>query len=223
MAKSKKKKSAKAYKKFKHFIAHLDAHEEFQGVVTGAQRKAKWSGYAVALGAVESIAAEGKSGKKISKRKRQTIKYLHKLAKHAGGAKAVQPPETVATNQAQKPDEVETGADNVVSLLVAREGVSGVGSGDEKPPVGLNTPRNGVADDLQMVAGIGPKLEQLLNGLGIFHFDQIATWTPQEVMWVDEHLRFSGRITREDWIRQAAALAKGGRDEYVRVFGKEPR
>ncbi|MEO1746586.1 MAG: hypothetical protein AAFR13_08670 [Pseudomonadota bacterium] len=76
---------------------------------------------------------------------------------------------------------------------------------------------------MQLIAGVGPKLEQVLNGLGIFHFDQIANWGDDEVAWVDEHLKFSGRIGREDWINQAAALARGGRDEYVRVFGKEPR
>lgn len=222
MAKSSKKTPPKAYKKFKHFIAHLDEHQEFQGVVAGAQRKAEWAGYAVALGAVESIATEGKSGKKVSKRKRQAIKYLHKLAKHAGGAKAVRPPKSAPINEADAPTgEVDT--NNVVPLLAARDTTSDLVPDDLKPPAGMAGPRDGVADDLQMVAGIGPKLELLLHGLGIFHFDQIAVWTPQEVMWVDDHLRFSGRITREDWIRQAAALAKGGRDEYVKVFGKEPR
>lgn len=218
MAKSKKKKSTKAYKKFKHFIAHLDSFDDFQGVVAGAQRKKKWTGYASALGAIESIAEEGKSGKKVAKRKRQTIKYLHKLAKHAGGAKAVVPPKGKIAKKAQKA-RVAVAPSNVVSLVSSRDETPIA----ENQPAALNTPRDGAGDDLKMIAGIGPKLEELLHGLGIFHFDQIAAWTPQEVLWVDEHLRFSGRITREDWIRQAAALAKGGRDEYVRIFGKEPR
>jgi len=41
--------------------------------------------------------------------------------------------------------------------------------------------------------------------------------------WVDGYLSFKGRIERDDWVRQAKALAKGGVDEYVRVFGKKPR
>ena len=41
--------------------------------------------------------------------------------------------------------------------------------------------------------------------------------------WVDGTLNFRGRIDRDDWVRQADALARGGVAEYVRVFGKEPR
>ena len=28
---------------------------------------------------------------------------------------------------------------------------------------------------------------------------------------------------RDDWVKQAKALAKGGEEEYIRVFGKKPR
>jgi predicted flap endonuclease-1-like 5' DNA nuclease len=87
----------------------------------------------------------------------------------------------------------------------------------------LDTPRDGQADELHLISGIGPKLEELLHGLGIYHFDQIANWTQAEIDWVDDYLQFSGRIERDNWIEQAKALAAGGRDEYVRVFGKEPR
>jgi len=84
-------------------------------------------------------------------------------------------------------------------------------------------PRDGGRDDLKLIAGVGPKLEETLNELGVFHFDQIAAWTSNEINWVDDYLQFPGRIVRDNWIEQAKALAKGGRDEYVRVFGKEPR
>ncbi|MCB1438292.1 MAG: hypothetical protein KDJ63_00850 [Nitratireductor sp.] len=93
----------------------------------------------------------------------------------------------------------------------------------ESRPTGLEAPRDGMADDLQLIAGVGPKIETILHDLGIYHYDQIAAWTEREVEWVDDYLKFSGRIIRENWIEQAAALAKGGRDEYVKVFGKEPR
>ena len=39
----------------------------------------------------------------------------------------------------------------------------------------------------------------------------------------DLPVRPSGRIERDDWVRQAEALAKGGEAEYIRVFGKKPR
>ena len=43
--------------------------------------------------------------------------------------------------------------------------------------------------------------------MGFYHFDQIAAWTPAEVAWVDARLKFKGRIERDSWIAQAAALA----------------
>ena len=82
---------------------------------------------------------------------------------------------------------------------------------------------NDRSDDLELIAGIGPKLAETLNSLGIHRFEQIANWQEDDVERVDTHLNFSGRIARENWIEQAKALAIGGRDEYVKVFGKEPR
>ena len=87
----------------------------------------------------------------------------------------------------------------------------------------MSEPVNGQADDLKWISGVGPKLEETLNELGIYHFDQIAAWTKKEIDWVDDYLKFSGRIERDNWIDQAKTLAKGGWDEYVKVFGKEPR
>ena len=78
-------------------------------------------------------------------------------------------------------------------------------------------------DDLKLIAGVGPKIEGILNGLGIYRFSQVAAWKKAEREWVDDHLNFHGRVERDDWIRQAKALAKGGGAEYVKVFGKKPR
>ena len=81
----------------------------------------------------------------------------------------------------------------------------------------------GKADDLKMIAGVGPKLEQTLNKLGFWHFNQIAKWTKKVIAIVDDELSFKGRIERDDWVKQAKALAKGGEAEYIKVFGKKPR
>mgnify|MGYP000050043597 CR=1 FL=1 len=78
-------------------------------------------------------------------------------------------------------------------------------------------------DDLKLISGVGPKLEKVLNDLGIYTFAQVSKWKKTERDWVDNYLKFKGRIERDDWVKQAKALAKGGREEYVRVFGKEPR
>ena len=86
-------------------------------------------------------------------------------------------------------------------------------------PKGLPSARGGKADNLQRISGVGPKNESILHDLGIFHFDQVAAWTAKEVAWVDDHLRFNGRILREEWIHQAGLLAAGKEEEFTRVFG----
>jgi NADH-quinone oxidoreductase subunit E len=76
-------------------------------------------------------------------------------------------------------------------------------------PEGLAAARDGKADDLKVIVGVGPVLEKLLHKLGYFHFDQIAAWTKAEVAWVDDNLEgFKGRVTRDEWVKQAKALAK---------------
>ncbi|MEB8385979.1 NADH-quinone oxidoreductase subunit E [Rhodobacteraceae bacterium KMM 6894] len=82
-------------------------------------------------------------------------------------------------------------------------------------PQSLDAPRDGGPDDLKMIKGVGPKLEQLLNSLGFHHFDQIAGWTADEVAWVDQNLQgFKGRVSRDDWVQQARQLAAGEQTEF---------
>ncbi len=77
---------------------------------------------------------------------------------------------------------------------------------EETRPESLDAPRNGTPDDLKRIGGIGPKIQGILNELGIFHFDQIANWTAGEEAWVDSYLRFQGRVQREKWVDQAKSL-----------------
>lgn len=79
----------------------------------------------------------------------------------------------------------------------------------ERPP-GLVSARGASPDRLQRIKGVGPKNEVQLNGLGVWHFAQIAEWTPAHVTWVGSYLAFPGRIERERWIEQAIVLAAGG-------------
>ena len=67
------------------------------------------------------------------------------------------------------------------------------------------------ADDLKKISGVGPKLEKLLNSLGIYKYDQVAAWSADDVAWVDARLTFKGRIERDDWMSQAKKLAAGGK------------
>jgi len=66
-----------------------------------------------------------------------------------------------------------------------------------------------VKDDLKQLSGIGPKLEQVLNGKGINRFADIAAWSDEDVRRIDAELGFDGRIGRDDWVGQAKALTGG--------------
>ncbi len=76
---------------------------------------------------------------------------------------------------------------------------------DFRQPKSMTKPKK--VDDLKAISGIGPKLETVLNGLGVWTFAQIAGWTKQEIAWVEDYLSFKGRISRDDWIGQAAKLS----------------
>ena len=89
-----------------------------------------------------------------------------------------------------------------------------------KRPKGITSPRKGQADDLKRVRGIGPINEQKLNDLGIFHFDQIGKWGAAEANWAGAYMAFPGRIEREDWIGQAAKLAKGDETAFSKRVDK---
>ncbi len=78
-------------------------------------------------------------------------------------------------------------------------------------PKRLSGPPEDGGDDLKRISGVGPKLETMLHGLGIYRFDQIAGWSDQEVAWIDERLEgFKGRVRRDEWVRQAGELSGRG-------------
>jgi small subunit ribosomal protein S2 len=64
----------------------------------------------------------------------------------------------------------------------------------------LSGPR-GVADDLKKLAGVSPAIEKMLNDLGIFHFWQIAEFSPEDAGKIGEEVGLPGRV--EGWIAQA--------------------
>lgn len=67
------------------------------------------------------------------------------------------------------------------------------------------------ADDLKQIAGVGPKIEQVLNAKGIRSFAVIAGWSDEEAARIDAELGFDGRIARDGWVGQAKVLAAKGR------------
>ena len=73
-------------------------------------------------------------------------------------------------------------------------------------PIAYPVPKNGVADDLKKIQGIGIKVENALYEIGIFHYSQIAQWSNENIKWIEDYLDSEGRVKRENWIFQAKAL-----------------
>lgn len=131
-----------------------------------------------------------------------------------------------------QPDDVDAGEDDGLIARLAAEPAELEDLVEEVPPepetltpkadlpamrpMGLSQPRNGIPDNLQKIRGIGRRNEQLLHSLGIYHFGQIAAWTPAEARWVAAFLSFPERIERDDWVGQATILASGGDTGYVK-------
>lgn len=90
-----------------------------------------------------------------------------------------------------------------------------VAAGSGKKPKVMKSPRQSGPDDLKLIKGVGPKLEKLLHEMGFFHFDQVASWTEEEISWVDQNLEgFKGRVSRDNWVEQAKLLADGKETEF---------
>jgi NADH-quinone oxidoreductase subunit E len=87
---------------------------------------------------------------------------------------------------------------------------------EPRRPHGLPAPRAGAQDDLKEIKGIGPRLEELLHEVGVYHHDQIAAWGPPEVAWVDENVEgVAGRATRDGWVEQARQLVEEGETPFT--------
>ena len=140
----------------------------------------------------------------------------------AAAEPAPQPAPRPAYVPAPAPSRYEMAASNVaiirhdtslqtrVSSLVAmtpesvEAAVQQAGSG--LAPARLDGPK-GAPDDLTLISGITEQSQRALNELGIFHFWQVAGWTPEHVAWLSLRVEGPGRISRENWMSQAARLA----------------
>jgi predicted flap endonuclease-1-like 5' DNA nuclease len=121
----------------------------------------------------------------------------------------VEPPQKIQVRQSEPAQGQQGGGSKTVP-----------GANGGSPPKGLPAPRGGSPDPLQRISGVGPKIEGMLHDLGIFHFDQIAGWTEEQGRWVDGHLKFKGRIGRDEWVKQARLLADGKEEEFATLYGK---
>jgi len=142
------------------------------------------------------------------KTKRPTsVKSANAPAKPANRAKGASADKTGITKQ----QAVATSAAKPKKAAATAKSAAQPQSGSvaaEKKPRTMTAPRKSGADDLKLIKGVGPQLEGVLNDMGFWHFDQISKWTAGEIAWVDSRLKFKGRIVRDNWVDQAAKLAK---------------
>ena len=99
------------------------------------------------------------------------------------------------------------------------QGLAGVG--EAVAAMARPVPESVPADDLKKIKGVGPKLEALLNSLGVTSYSQIAAWDDDEIERIDAQLgTFAGRIRRDDWPAQARYLAAGDMAAFEARFGR---
>lgn len=125
-------------------------------------------------------------------------KSQRRAAPRAGGAKA-EAASPIALPDLSTPEQQPT----LFTLPPIAQGEATVPG--TRPPA-LAGPDPAGADDLKRLKGIGPLNERKLNGLGIYHFRQIAAWSDEEARWIGATLGFRGRVEREDWVGQARTL-----------------
>ncbi|RLA71433.1 MAG: hypothetical protein DRG09_00220 [Epsilonproteobacteria bacterium] len=113
--------------------------------------------------------------------------------------------ETLVTEETTVSDEVEIPTENAIeNALEALEELEDTKAGEI--PELLSEPRNGEKDKLTKIKGIGPKVEEKLNDSGIFHFEQIANWTEENMIWLEAHTLFASRVKKEAWVIESKAL-----------------
>ena len=90
----------------------------------------------------------------------------------------------------------------------------------ERMPPFMDRPY-GEPDNLTLMKGVGDRFAARLNDIGVYHYRQIADWTPQDAQNADSRMdNFRGRIERDQLVDQARLLADGRTTEYEARFGK---
>lgn len=168
----------------------------------------------VRLGNLESLIKQSTSSEKPEP---VNLTPLHdRMAGLERALRAIQSPETVNLN----PIENRLQAIEVKLGKLAEKAAQA-----QKPSSGprlLKSASMGAKDDLKRISGVGPKLERLLNRLGVYYFWQVASWNPADVQAVDDMLEvFKGRIERDDWVSQAKILKQSPKaaKEFVSTNG----
>ena len=81
-------------------------------------------------------------------------------------------------------------------------------------------PKPVIPDNLELLKGVGPKLNTLLKSLGVTSFEQVAAWNAADIAEIDSKLgNFAGRISRDNWVDQAKLLSAGDIKTFEKRYG----
>ncbi|VAW24314.1 SSU ribosomal protein S2p (SAe) [hydrothermal vent metagenome] len=122
------------------------------------------------------------------------------------GAKVTAPVEPVVAPPAAKEVEAPKAETPKVEKAEPVEAAPAQSDASDKP---MFTAPAGDPDDLKKISGVGPVIEKKLHALGITKYSQVADFSKDDIEKVDLELNFKGRIDRDNWLEQAAQLAKG--------------
>ncbi len=91
-------------------------------------------------------------------------------------------------------------------------------SASSPPPTSAAPPQaaSRISDDLTLIRGIDTATEAKLTRLGVTRFEEIARWRANDVARANGALEARGRVERENWIEQAAILAKNSSTKFAR-------
>lgn len=132
--------------------------------------------------------------------------------------------EPIAAEPAPEPNvapEPDVGPEPVVAPEPSPVAVEAGPPAPASEPAPVAAPATGRADELTTLKGVGPRLADRLNAVGITSFGQIAALTAEEAADLDAKLGdFQGRMQRDRWIEQAGYLASGDIAGFEAVFGK---
>ena len=142
------------------------------------------------------------------------VPYTAPKAPEAGKAPYAPPQpaprlDTAATNVLIRRE--DTSLQRRVSSLAAmtpesiQAAVQQAGTGLE--PIRVGVPQS-PPDDLTVISGIDNARQRELNSLGIFYYWQVAGWSPENVAWIANRILSPERVSRENWMSQAARLSR---------------
>lgn len=128
----------------------------------------------------------------------------------SGGSKKAAPKKTETKKEETKKEEAKQAAPKAEKKKEAEaEVLARIQSRSEAIDFArIGSAQESDKDDLKVIKGVGPFCEAKLNALGIYTYEQVANFTDEDADKVNDAIEFfSGRIKRDEWAKQAQALA----------------